>query len=113
MRKGDWIQTFSGGQFWPLDPIADEIHLIDIAAALGKECRYGGHCLRFYSVAEHSVLMYRAARMLVAPAVPGSSIGEPRARCCFHDASEAYLIDDIRGRLRGCLTGYTRPSRMF
>jgi hypothetical protein len=83
-RKGDWMQTASGRQFWPLDPRSEEIYIEDIAAALSKLCRYGGHCRKFYSVAEHCVLMARAA--------PDGL----RLAALLHDASEAYLSDVIR-----------------
>lgn len=83
-RKGDWMQTASGRQFWPLDPRTEEIYIEDIAAALSKLCRYGGHCKRFYSVAEHCVLMAHAAP------------DELRLAALMHDASEAYLSDVIR-----------------
>lgn len=85
-RKGDWMQTVSGRQFWPLDPRHDEIFIEDIAHPLSMACRYAGHCLRFYSVAEHSVLMARWLR----------SAGETEAvQLCalLHDAPEAYLVD--------------------
>lgn len=93
-RKGDWMQTYTGRQFWPLDPRADEVHIEDIAAALSKLCRYGGQCLRFYSVAEHCV--HVAAK---APAGFGFS-------ALMHDASEAYLSDVIRP-IKSHLTNYT------
>jgi len=83
-RVGDWMQTRGGRQFWPLDPHPEEIHIDDIAAALSKLCRYGGHCLRFYSVAEHCVHVANAAPRDVALAA------------LLHDASEAYLSDVIR-----------------
>lgn len=89
-RKGNWMQTATGKQFWPLDPRADEIDLTDVASALSRQCRYSGHCTHFYSVAEHSVHMYRYARDL-----------HPldyrlQREVLFHDASEAYLTDVIR-----------------
>lgn len=92
-RIGDWMQTATGRQFWPLDPRADEIHIADIAAGLSKLCRYGGHCKRFYSVAEHSVLMAHAAP-------DGLHLA-----ALMHDASEAYLSDVIRP-IKRHLTGY-------
>lgn len=83
-RKGDWMQTRGGCQFWPLDPRADEVQISDIASALSKLCRYGGQCLRFYSVAEHCVHVANHA-----PA--GFELA-----ALMHDASEAYLSDVIR-----------------
>lgn len=80
-RVGDWLQTFTGRPFWPLDPRPDEIDIEDIAQALSLKCRYGGHCLCFYSVAEHSVLVSQH----VAP--------EHALWALLHDAGEAYLAD--------------------
>jgi len=83
-RRGDWMQTATGRQFWPIDPRPEEVHIEDIAHALSLMCRYGGHCLRFYSVAEHSVLVARAT----SP--------EHRLWALLHDAAEAYVADVIR-----------------
>lgn len=80
-RKGDWIQTYQGKRFWPLDPRAEEIDIIDIAHSLAMKCRYGGHCSRFYSVAEHSILVSRALPY------------EYALWGLMHDAAEAYLAD--------------------
>ncbi|WP_051396870.1 hypothetical protein [Bradyrhizobium elkanii] len=88
-RRGDWMQTYSGKQFWPLDPQVEDLDIIDIAAALSKDCRYGGHTLKFYSVAEHSVLMWREARRC------GASLRDQRTTL-LHDGSEGYLRDVIR-----------------
>ncbi|MDF1603372.1 hypothetical protein [Nocardioides sp. YIM 152315] len=82
--RGDWMQTFTGRQFFPLDPRPDEIDTRDIAHALSMICRYGGHASRFYSVAEHCVLMSRA----VAP--------EHALWALLHDATEAYVGDMVR-----------------
>jgi hypothetical protein len=97
-RKGDWMQTFLGGQFWPLDPRADEIHIGDIAHALSMQCRYAGHCLRFYSVAEHSVLL---ANWIWR----GGATQQTALWALLHDASEAYLVDVPRP-VKPHLTGY-------
>jgi hypothetical protein len=77
----DWIQTFTGKQFWPLEPRQQDIDIVDIAHALSNLCRYGGHVEQFYSVAQHCVLVSRT--------VPQ----EHALRGLLHDASEAYLID--------------------
>lgn len=79
--RGEWIQTYSGQQFFPLEPKAEEVHAEDIAHALGLLCRFGGHSVRFYSVAEHCVLM----SYLVPP--------EDALWALLHDATEAYVVD--------------------
>jgi hypothetical protein len=95
VRKGDWMQTASGRQFWPLDPRSNEIYIEDIAAHLSKLCRYGG-ALRddlHYSVAEHCVH--------VASAAPDHL----KLTALLHDGSEAYLQDVIRP-IKRHLTNY-------
>lgn len=81
MRKGDWMTTFSGSKFWPLDPQPEDVNIEDIAHALSLLCRFGGHCKEFYSVAEHSVRCWRVL---------------PALGCLLHDATEAYIGDLIR-----------------
>ena len=83
-RRGDWMTTFTGGQFWPLDPRPEEVEPRDIAHALAYTCRYNGHSSHYYSVAEHSVLVARVA-------TPGSA-----RYALLHDAAEAYVGDMIR-----------------
>lgn len=92
-RGGDWIQTYSGRQFWPMDPRPEDVHIEDVAHALSLLCRYGGHVLRFYSVAEHCVHLARA--------VPR----EDALWALLHDASEAYLVDVPRP-IKSSLGGY-------
>jgi hypothetical protein len=92
-RHGDWMQTYSGKVFWPLDPRPEDVDIVDIAHALSMQCRYGGHCQRFYSVAEHSCL------------VSGALSTEHALSGLMHDASEAYLQDIIRP-VKGWLAGY-------
>jgi 5'-deoxynucleotidase YfbR-like HD superfamily hydrolase len=86
-RKGDWFQTISGRQFWPLDPSADEVDTLDIAWGLAHSCRYNGHCFRFYSIAQHSVLVARLV---------DTQDNEVRFAALMHDAAEAYVGDMIR-----------------
>ena len=79
-RAGDWLQTHSGRQFWPLDPRPDDVDIHDIAHALSMLCRFGGHCDKFYSVAEHSIHVSNYSR-------------DDALWGLLHDASEAYLVD--------------------
>lgn len=84
--KPGWIQTFTGKQFWPLKPDANDVDIKDIAHALAMKCRYSGHTQKFYSVAEHSVLIARALlRDGYGPHVAMWGL--------VHDRSEAYLPD--------------------
>lgn len=82
-RYGDWIQTYTGKQFWPLDPRVDEIDIADIAHALSNICRFNGHCREFYSVAQHSVLVSQQCG-------PKDALWG-----LLHDAAEAYLGDMV------------------
>jgi hypothetical protein len=80
-RKGDWMQTYTGRQFWPIDPRADEIDIVDIAHALSQQCRFAGHCKSFYSVATHSWHTSNVCN------------SENALWGLLHDAAEAYLVD--------------------
>lgn len=97
-RRGEWMQTYSGRRFWPMDPRSNEVFIEDIAHGLSMQCRYAGHCIRFYSVAEHSVLI---ARWLLAQCASA----ETALWGLLHDASEAYLIDVPRP-VKPFLDGY-------
>lgn len=76
-----WIQTYSGGKFFPLNPAPDSVRLADIIGSLSNTCRFNGHCHPFYSVLEHSV---HVARQLSY---------KYRFYAFLHDASEGYFID--------------------
>lgn len=95
-RKGDWMQTFTGRQFWPLDPRPEDVDILDIAHALSHLCRFAGHVRQFYSVADHCVRVSRCApfgdRMVALGAL-------------LHDATEAYVVDVPRP-LKRFLPGY-------
>lgn len=80
-RIGDWGQSASGRPFWACDPRPEDIHLDDIVHALSHQCRYGGHCSKFYSVLEHSVLV----SLVVPKEHARDGIG--------HDFTEAYVVD--------------------
>lgn len=97
-RKGDWMQVFSGAAAYPLDLRVEDIDIKDIAHSLSMQCRYAGHCLRYYSVAEHSVLMARKLLELHG----SKSIA---LAALLHDAPEAYLVDVPRP-IKPYLTGY-------
>lgn len=80
-RVGNWMQTFSGGAYWPEDPRPEDVRIADIAHHLSMICRFTGAVKRFYSVAEHSVHVSHLVPR--ADALAG----------LMHDATEAYLTD--------------------
>jgi hypothetical protein len=82
--SGDWMQTYTGVEFYPLNPRPEDIRFTDISSALSKQCRYGGHCTKFYSVAEHCIH------------VASMASDELKLTALMHDAAEAYLTDVVR-----------------
>jgi len=84
-RIGDFIQTYTARQYYPMDPRAEEVCLEDIAHSLSLQCRYAGHCILFYSVAEHSVHIARWLRQHYGPLTALYGL--------LHDAPETYLVD--------------------
>lgn len=84
LSKNSWVQTYTGKKFFPLKPDENSICIEDIAHSLSMQCRYVGHTRKFYSVAEHSVLLVK----LYFP----NDVRLARY-ALLHDASEAYLTD--------------------
>lgn len=86
MEREPFIQTVSGRRVNPFALRASDIDIDDIAHALANQCRFGGHCRPFYSVAQHSCLVADLV------AVKG---GDATAElwALLHDAPEAYLSD--------------------
>jgi len=78
----EWIQTFTGKKFHILDPEPCEVDIKDVAHALSNLCRFGGHCRKFYSVAQHCVIG--------AEAFENNKVA---LHFLLHDAQEAYLCD--------------------
>lgn len=77
----EWILTYTGRQFWPLEPREEDVCIEDIAHALSLICRFTGHVREFYSVAQHCVMASNLVHRRYALAA------------LLHDASEAYLCD--------------------
>ena len=88
-RLGDWMITFTGKKYWPLDPRPEDVCTEDIAHHLSMICRYGGACKYFYSVAQHSVILSQLLEQ-ERESIQTLQWG------LLHDAAEAYVGDTIR-----------------
>jgi hypothetical protein len=93
------LTTISGKKVDFYRPVMSMISLEDIAHALSHICRFNGHVHKFYSVAEHSVLLSKL--------VPE----EYALSALFHDAAEAY-IGDTRP-MRSQITGLEEVEARF
>jgi 5'-deoxynucleotidase YfbR-like HD superfamily hydrolase len=85
-----YIETYSGLRLFYDDLKPEMIKIIDIAHSLSHICRFTGHTKKFYSVAQHSVLVSNAQ----------TTIAEKRAGL-LHDATEAY-VNDLPSPLKAC-----------
>jgi uncharacterized protein len=94
MQVGPAIMLYSGAWFDFLDPESSEFDIEDIAHGLANTCRYAGQCSRFYSVAEHSLLVCEVAHDCALEAL-------------LHDAAEAFL-GDVTRPLKQLLPEYKR-----
>jgi len=91
--RGNYIVTFTGRAFYPMDPRPEEISIYDIAHALAHTCRFGGHVREFYSVAQHAVLCSYLVPLEFA------------LQALHHDDTEAYCGDMVRP-LKSMLPAY-------
>lgn len=83
--KKTFMQVHSGLDIDPFDPDPALLNISDIAHSLSKICRFNGHTLKFYSVAEHCIHVERL--------MPKNASRADRIKALLHDAGEAYLCD--------------------
>lgn len=76
------IRTFSGTFINVFNADSESIKIEDIAHALSRLPRFGGHLNRPYSVAQHCVLCAKMAKTK-----------KDKKAALLHDGSEAYLLD--------------------
>ena len=80
-----FLDTASGNRVNLLYPDPATISLADIAGALSKLCRFGGHSTAYYSVAQHSVLVKRI--------VEAQGFRHIALAALHHDSHEAFVCD--------------------
>ena len=117
-----YIDTFGGRRIDLFNLRSEDININDIAMALSRLCRFGGHCREFYSVAQHSVLCVMLLQDrpvwedLMAWAVGndadtyqgigleyhGIGLSKLSMKALLHDAAEAYTQDLIRPVKQHC-----------
>jgi len=91
--EGPQIQLRSGRYFDLLNPDPALINISDIAHSLSNLCRFTGHVVEYFSVAQHSVF--------VSQIVPK----EYALEGLLHDAAEAY-VGDMASPLKALLPDY-------
>ena len=101
-RNNAYIMTYSGVKFYPFNPNPQDVPHEDIARALSKLNRFGGHTPKFYSVAEHAVHASETLEKLLdaytdeahAAGVSHPAFSRDLLRWAqHHDDSEAFLVD--------------------
>lgn len=93
------IYTYTGRMVDPLALTVADVCIDDIARALSMICRYNGHVRRFYSVAEHSILVAAEAAYMA------DADEELLLQALLHDAAEAYMCD-LASPLKAIMPGY-------
>lgn len=83
--NGTAIETYTGLMFDFVRPLPDQVCIEDVAHALANTCRFGGHIQRFYSVAQHALLV---RDLVIEAGYPGLSYA-----ALHHDSAEAYIGD--------------------
>ncbi|MBR3833152.1 MAG: phosphohydrolase [Lachnospiraceae bacterium] len=85
----DYILTYTKVKFTPTKPVADDVHIEDIAHALSMLCRANGHYSTFYSIGAHCLNCYEEA-------CARRESARVKMACLLHDACEAYISDITR-----------------
>ncbi|MDO4519323.1 MAG: hypothetical protein Q4B47_03355 [Eubacteriales bacterium] len=94
----DYITTYSGVHFYPMNPEPEMVRIQDIAHALSMICRGNGHVKTFLSVGQHCI---RCAKEAQARGMSERVV----LGCLLHDAGEAYM-SDVPRPFKQYLQGY-------
>lgn len=93
-----FIKTYSGEKFSYISPESNDIKVIDIAHALSREQRFGGHLTCQWSVGQHSLLVRKLVEL------EGGTPKQMRI-ALHHDSAETY-VKDVASPLRKQLSSY-------
>lgn len=97
-KKGIYMMMFGGAKYYPDSPGDFTISVEDYAQAISLQCRYGGHAMFHYSVAQHQLLMSEHIFRETGDA-------NLALAAHHHDGSESVLIDVPRP-LKPFMGGY-------
>lgn len=98
-----WMLTHTGRKVHPAQLSAADVSIEDIAHHLAHICRFSGACSRFYSVAEHSLLVADILAYWGEPA-------DVHLQGLMHDAPE-YLLGDLSTPLKRQMPDYRAIER--
>lgn len=94
------ITTVSGKEVDAFHPTVDMIDIEDIAHSLSNQCRFGGHCPKHYSVAQHCVMVARKVKR------------HNKFEALLHDAAE-YVWLDMPTPMKRQMKNYKRFETNF
>lgn len=89
LAPNGFISTFSGRSLSLLNPDPKSIVLDDIARGLANKGYFGGQTPKFYSIAQHSLLVYQLVYL------SGADREESRA-ALLHDGAEGFINDMLK-----------------
>lgn len=98
--KNAWIWSKNNRKLSLLNYSVEDVDIDEIAHALANTCRFGGHCKRYYSVAEHCVIMSEIMEEEFAHT--GLMLA-----ALLHDASE-YMLTDVPKPFKGLMPEYEK-----
>jgi hypothetical protein len=98
--RGPWMNTISGRAIFLTHPEKSEFVVEDIAYGLSNLCRFAGQTTRFYSVAQHCVLV---SAIMPTP--------ELALQGLIHDAAEAYT-GDITSPMKSLMNGFKKDIEL-
>lgn len=81
-----YVTTYTGRKIYIRNPTEESVHLDDITHQTALKCRFGGAVNQFYSVAQHSVYCYWAAKKADLNLAT-------QVACLIHDANEGPYPD--------------------